>query len=157
MLALASVLRIERLFYHRVNSFKHFIFSNETVKWVLIQYEFFSLILELYQPQTFQIHTKQLNLTLNASLLNTLFREYLSATQLALFELLTYLEVNDDKDDENCSEEVWKVRCVLSVEGVLKSVELVALGKQEVEESNNSSLEFSSLFSSNGDWWETLP
>ena len=73
---------------------------------MLIQYEFASLILEFCQPQTFQIHTKQLNLTLNASLLNTLFREYLSATQLALFELLTYLEVNDDKDDENCSEEV---------------------------------------------------
>jgi hypothetical protein len=44
----------------------------------------------------------------------------------------------------------------LSVEGILKSVKLVALSKQEVEESNNSSFEFSSLLGSDSDWWKLL-
>ena len=69
----------------------------------------------------------------------------------------TYLEVDDDQCDYNSGEQVAKVRCVLSVDSLLQAVDLVWLCQQEVEESDDASLEFSSLVSSNGDWGEAFP
>ena len=45
----------------------------------------------------------------------------------------------------------------MSVEWVLEGVYLVRFGEKEVEKSNNGSFKFSSLVSSNGNRWETLP
>lgn len=70
---------------------------------------------------------------------------------------LTYLEVNDDEYDEYCGKQVWKIGSVLPVEGVLQSVELVALSEEEVEESDDCALELGTLLGSNCYWGETLP
>jgi len=67
------------------------------------------------------------------------------------------LEVDDDQCDYNSGKQVAKVRCVLSVDSLLQAVDLVWLSQQEVEESDDASLEFSSLVSSNGDWGEAFP
>jgi len=67
------------------------------------------------------------------------------------------LEVNDNKDDNDSGDEVHKVWRVLSVEGLLDTVQSAWLGQGEVEKSNNSTLEFSSLISSDGDWGEAFP
>lgn len=45
----------------------------------------------------------------------------------------------------------------MPVEGVLKSVDLVALGEKEMEESDNCTFELSALLSSDGNWGETSP
>ncbi len=63
----------------------------------------------------------------------------------------SYLEVDDDKDDDDGGDEVRKVWCILSVEGILESINFVALGQQEVEQSNNRTFKFSSLVGSDGD------
>ena len=39
----------------------------------------------------------------------------------------------------------------------MKSVHFVALGKKEMEESNNSTFELSTLLGSDGNWRETSP
>lgn len=67
------------------------------------------------------------------------------------------MEVNDDKGDNDGGNKVAEVWSILSVEGLLETVELVWLGEQEVEESNNATFEFSTLVSSNGDWGERFP
>ena len=69
----------------------------------------------------------------------------------------TYLEVDDDKDNNNGGEKIWKVWSILSVEGVLNSVQLVRLSKEEVEESDDGTFELGSLFSTDGNRWETSP
>lgn len=61
------------------------------------------------------------------------------------------LEVDDDEDDHNSGKQVGKVRSILSVEGILESIDLVTLGKKEMEEGNNGSFEFSALVSPDGD------
>lgn len=45
----------------------------------------------------------------------------------------------------------------MSLESILKCINLVRLGQEEMEESNNSTFKFSSLVSSDSDWGETLP
>jgi len=70
---------------------------------------------------------------------------------------LTYLEVNDYKDDDHSGEEVRKIRRILSVESILKRVELVALGQQEVEKSNDCALKLGALLGSDGDGGEAAP
>ena len=69
----------------------------------------------------------------------------------------TYLEVNDDHSNDDGSDQVAEVWSVLSVEGLLESVELVWLGEQEVEQGDDASLELGSLVGSNGDWGEGFP
>ena len=69
----------------------------------------------------------------------------------------TYLEVNNDEDDHDSGQQIGQVGGVLSVEGVLEGIDLVALGEQEVEQSNDGTLEFSSLVGSDGDGGEALP
>jgi hypothetical protein len=67
------------------------------------------------------------------------------------------LEVNDDQSNDDGGDQVAEVWSILSVEGLLESVELVWLGQEEVEKSDDASLEFSSLISSNGNWRERFP
>lgn len=67
------------------------------------------------------------------------------------------LEVDDNEDDNDGGDEIHKVWCVLSIEGLLNTVESAWLGQSEVEESNDGTFEFSSLISSNGDWGEAFP
>lgn len=64
------------------------------------------------------------------------------------------LEVDDDEHDNDCGDQVAKVWSVLSVEGLFDTVELVWLGQEEVEESDDGTLELSSLVGSDGDWGE---
>lgn len=70
---------------------------------------------------------------------------------------MTYLEVNDDEGDNNSGEQVAKVWSILSVDSLLKTIELVWLGQQEMEESYDSTFEFSSLVGSNGNWRKRFP
>ena len=76
---------------------------------------------------------------------------------LAIFEKETYLEVDDHKGNNYCSDQVAKIWSVLSVESLLEAVELVWLGEEEVEEGNDASLELSALVGSNGNWGEAFP
>jgi len=64
------------------------------------------------------------------------------------------LEVDDDEHDNDCGDQVAKVWSVLSVEGLFDTVELVWLGQEEVEESDDGTLELGSLVGSDGDWGE---
>jgi hypothetical protein len=62
------------------------------------------------------------------------------------------LEVDDDEHNNDGGNKVAKIWGVLPIEGLLQSIELIWLCQQEVEGGNNSSLKFSSLISSNGNW-----
>jgi hypothetical protein len=77
---------------------------------------------------------------------------HLLATQLELNS--ESLEVDNDEDDDDGGNQVEKIWSILSVEGLLQSVKLVWLGKHEVEKSDDGTLEFGSLVSSDGDWGE---
>lgn len=74
----------------------------------------------------------------------------LTGSQLELN--LEVLEIYHDEAHENGGEEVAKVRSVLSLEGLIEAVYWVWFGHKEVESSNDSTFEFSSLISSNGYW-----
>ena len=65
---------------------------------------------------------------------------------------LTYLEIDDNEGNNDGSEQVAKIWSILSVNSLLKTIELVWLGQKEMEKSNNSTFEFSSLVSSNSNW-----
>jgi len=67
------------------------------------------------------------------------------------------LEVDDDAKDQDGGEEVHDVRQVLSVERLSESSELVASGGQQVEESNDSALEFGTSSSVDGGGREGFP
>jgi hypothetical protein len=69
----------------------------------------------------------------------------------------TYLEVDDYEDNQNSREQVGEVGGILSVEGVLEGINFVALGEEEVEESDDCSFELSALISSDCDGGEALP
>lgn len=56
---------------------------------------------------------------------------HLSATELELDS--ETLEVDDDKDDNNSGNEIQQIWSILSVECLLEAIQLVWLGKQEVE------------------------
>lgn len=45
----------------------------------------------------------------------------------------------------------------MTVEGLLEGENFVLLGQEEVEESDDGTLELSSLLSANGDWGERFP
>ena len=63
----------------------------------------------------------------------------------------TYLEVDDDKDDNDCGYQVGDVWCVLPIECLLDGVKLVLLGQEEVEKGDDGSFEFSTLLCADGD------
>ena len=67
------------------------------------------------------------------------------------------LEIDDNKHDNHGSNQVAKIWSVLSVESLLKPIKLVRFGEHEVEKSNDGSLKFSSLVSSNGSGGERFP
>jgi len=64
------------------------------------------------------------------------------------------LEVDNDENDNYSSNQVQKIWSVLPVEGLLQTIDFIWLGKHEVEESNDSTFEFSSLVSSDSNWGE---
>jgi hypothetical protein len=68
-----------------------------------------------------------------------------------------YLEVNDDKDDDDSRDEVADVGRVLAVESLLDSEHLVGLGEEEVEQGDDGTLELSTLLSSDRDGRKGLP
>ena len=72
-------------------------------------------------------------------------------------EIQTYLEVDDNKGDDNSGHEVAKVGSVLAVESLLETVELVGLSEKEVEKSDDCTFEFSALVGSNSNWRERFP
>jgi len=53
------------------------------------------------------------------------------------------LEVDDDAEDEDGSQQVGQVRQVLSVEGLLERAHLVVTGGQQMEQGDDRSLELS--------------
>ena len=53
-----------------------------------------------------------------------------------------YLEVDDDQENKNSGQKVVNIWPAGSVEGLLKSTDLVWSGDEEVEESNDRSFEF---------------
>jgi len=67
------------------------------------------------------------------------------------------LEVNDNECDNDCGEQVAKVWSILSVNGLLNTIELIWLGQQEMEQGDDSSLELCSLVGSNCHWGEGFP
>lgn len=68
-----------------------------------------------------------------------------------------YLEVDDNKENKGGGKEVVNVRPSRSVEGLLKSTELVGSSDEEMEESNDRSFEFRSLVSLDSDGGERFP
>lgn len=67
------------------------------------------------------------------------------------------LEVNDYACNNQGGDQVEQVWSVCSVECLLESVELVWLGPEEVEQSNDASLKFSSLIGLDSNWGERFP
>jgi len=64
------------------------------------------------------------------------------------------LEVDNDEHDNDCGNQVAKVWSVLSVESLFDTIELVWLSQEEMEESDDGTLELSSLIGSDGNWGE---
>jgi hypothetical protein len=64
------------------------------------------------------------------------------------------LEVDNDEHDNDCGDQVAKVWSVLPVESLFDTVELVWLSQEEMEESDDGTLELSSLIGSDGNWGE---
>ena len=65
--------------------------------------------------------------------------------------IMTYLEVNDDQDDDDCRYQVGDVWRVLPIECLLDSVKLIRLGQEEVEKRDDCSFEFGTLLCADGD------
>ena len=60
---------------------------------------------------------------------------------------LTYLEVDNYKEDNHSSQQAGNVRRVFTVEGVLEGQHFVGLGQQGVEEGDDGTFEFGVLLS----------
>lgn len=67
------------------------------------------------------------------------------------------LEVDDDDEDEDSGEQVEDVRQVLAVESLLESADLIGTSDQQVEQSNDGTLELSTTTSVDGGRGESLP
>lgn len=67
------------------------------------------------------------------------------------------LEIDDGGENQKSREEVHDVGEVLAVKGLLESALLVGPGEQEVEESNDGTLEFGTTAGINGCRGESLP
>ena len=70
---------------------------------------------------------------------------------------VTYLEIDDDESHDYCGEQIAEIWSVLPINSLLDTIKLVRLGQEEVEKSDDGSLEFGSLISSNGNWGEGFP
>jgi len=68
-----------------------------------------------------------------------------------------YLSINDDEEDEESGQEVVKIGRTSSVEGLVKGVELILLGGDEMEQSDNGTFELGAGFGFNGDGTESSP
>jgi hypothetical protein len=68
--------------------------------------------------------------------------EYPACTKVGA---VTYLEVDNDKEYNDGSQQAGNVGGVLTVEGVLQGEDLVGLGQEGVEEGDHSTFEFSVL------------
>lgn len=66
----------------------------------------------------------------------------------------TYLEIDDNECHYHSGEEVAEVWRVLPVDSLLDTIKLVWLSQKEMEQSDDGSLELSSLVGSNGHWRE---
>lgn len=75
----------------------------------------------------------------------------------ASLEEVTYLEVNDHKEHNDCGRETGNVGGVFTEEGVLEGKNLVTLGQKRVEKGNNCAFELSVLFCLNRDWRKRFP
>ena len=69
----------------------------------------------------------------------------------------TYLEVDDDEDNNDGGDEVADVGRVLAVKGLLQRVELVLLGEQEVEQRDDGTFELGTLLRADCDRRERFP
>ena len=69
----------------------------------------------------------------------------------------TYLEVDDDEDNDNRGNQVADIGRVLTVEGLLKSKDLVGLGEEEVEESDDGAFKLDTVLGLDRDGRERLP
>ena len=67
------------------------------------------------------------------------------------------LEVDNDGEDEDGSEQVGKVGEILAVDGLLEGADLVIAGDEKVEESDDGSLEFGTAAGVDGGGTEGLP
>ena len=68
-----------------------------------------------------------------------------------------YLEVDNHSKDQDCGKEIGQVGQVLPVEGFPQSADLVLSSGQQVEESNDCSLELGSTSGVDGGWRKRLP
>lgn len=71
--------------------------------------------------------------------------------------MCTNLEVDDDSEDEDGGHQVHEVGQVLAVESLTESADLVVAGGEQVEESNDGSLELGTTASVHGSGRERLP
>ena len=71
--------------------------------------------------------------------------------------MCAYLEVDDDEDDKNGGEQVGDIWSVCPIESLLNGEHLVWFGQEEVEESDDGTLELSSILGPDGDWRERFP
>jgi len=67
------------------------------------------------------------------------------------------LEVDDDEEDKDCGEEVHQVGQVLTVKSFIESADLVLLGGQKMEKSDDGTFEFSSSADVDGSRGEGFP
>ncbi len=74
-----------------------------------------------------------------------------------LLHARTYLEIDDNKDDNHSCNQIADVWRVLSVEGLLECIEWVLLGQEEVEQGDNGALKFSTLLCTDCNGREALP
>ena len=69
----------------------------------------------------------------------------------------TYLEVNHNKHDDDGGEQIAQVWSTLPLERLEDSLNRVSLREEEVDKSDDGSLELSALVGPNSDWREALP
>lgn len=77
----------------------------------------------------------------NVKILKRKSSNFRLGTHLTRQAPLSYLEVYDNPEDENCGHEVHDVGEVLPVEGLAQGPDLVLSGGEQVEEGNDSALE----------------
>jgi hypothetical protein len=67
------------------------------------------------------------------------------------------LEINDHDENENCGQEVGKVRKISAIKSLSKSTDFIGTGNEKMEQSNNRSFEFSSATSVDCSWRKCFP
>ena len=64
------------------------------------------------------------------------------------------LEVDNNENHNYCCDQVEKIWCILPIECLLQAIQFVWFCEHEMEKSNDSTFEFSSLVSSDCHWGE---